>query len=86
MVNYAPELISPQYDNFYEAAITSLNENSDKQKVPESLLSEDHNLLSLSTLSQALVGLQKQALIYRRDIVLKDYLHPFYEKFTMFGE
>lgn len=84
MINYAPELISPQYNSFYEAAVRSMrgDEIAKEQKVKE-YLEENHNLLNLATLSQTLVGLQSQALSYRRDVVLKDYLNKFYEQYLM---
>lgn len=75
--SYAPELISPQYDQFYEAAKESVD--SSKLKTEALKLDEQHDRISLSSLSQALIGLSQQALSYRREANEKDYLHKYYE-------
>mmetsp|Transcript_31265 Transcript_31265/g.47846 ORF Transcript_31265/g.47846 Transcript_31265/m.47846 type:complete len:364 (+) Transcript_31265:1222-2313(+) len=76
--NYAPELISPSHVPFVDAAETAAQlRANEKQKFD---LSEDHDKISMSSLSQTLVGLEKQALSYRRDANDKDYLHEFYKE------
>lgn len=42
-------------------------------------LNEDHDKISLSSLSQSLIGLSNQALSYRKEAGGDDYLHKFYE-------
>jgi len=49
----------------------------------QNYMEETHNIVNLATLSETLVGLQKQALSYRRDIVREDYLNKFYEQYLM---
>jgi hypothetical protein len=46
VVNYAPELLSPQHNSFYEAATKNQTEKSAKN-----YLEEDQNVISLRTLS-----------------------------------
>ena len=70
-------MISPQYDQFYEAAKESVD--SSKLKTEALKLDEQHDRISLSSLSQALIGLSQQALSYRREANEKDYLHKYYE-------
>jgi hypothetical protein len=80
VLNYAPELLSPQHNKFYEAALKSLPK---KQGADKNYLKEDQTIISLSTLSKTLVGLSEQALSFRRDTNKKDYLHKFYEQYLM---
>ncbi len=57
-----------------------------KEKKPESrelTLEENHNLMNLENLSQCLIGLSKQSLSYRRDVLKKDYPNKFYEQYLM---
>jgi hypothetical protein len=71
--NYAPELISPQYEEFYQqsqASISARTQNSDKLR-----LDEMHDKISLGSLSQSLIGLSQQALSYRKEANGHDYLH-----------
>lgn len=87
VVNYAPELLSPQYASFFEAA----NQVKEGQKVQqetiqeasENYLEENQNVINLRTLSQTLTGLSEQALSYRRDVNKQDYLNKFYEQYLM---
>lgn len=79
VLNYAPELISPQYSSFYEAAVNA----NKKGSVEQNYLQENQNIINLKTLSQSLVGLSQQALSYRRDVQGKDYLNKFYEDYLM---
>lgn len=76
VINYAPELLSPQHNKFYEAAVSSKGSTLSKNYIEE-----NQNVISLKTLSQSLVGLAEQALSYRRDAVGKDYLNKFYEEY-----
>lgn len=55
--SYAPELISPQYDQFYEASRETIS--SSKAKKDPFKLDEQHDRISLSSLSQTLIGLSK---------------------------
>ena len=45
-----------------------------------------HDKISLSSLSQALVGLASQALSFRREPNGKDYLHEYYEQLALEAE
>ena len=83
VVNYAPELISPQYNSFFEAASKSLPK---KGELDPTIIKENQNVISLSTLSQTLVGVSQQALSFRRDVQYKDYLNKFYEEYLMPNE
>lgn len=83
VVNYAPELISPQYNSFFEAASKSLPKKGD---LDPTIIKENQNVISLSTLSQTLVGVSQQALSFRRDVQYKDYLNKFYEEYLMPNE
>ena len=79
--NFAPELISPQSEQFVEAARASVDERAPpKQTVP---LDETHDKISLASLSQSLVGLSRQALSHRREPNGKDYLHSYYESLAL---
>ena len=42
-------------------------------------LEEQHDRISLGSLSQALIGLSQQAASFRKDATGKDFLHQFYE-------
>lgn len=75
--NYAPELVSPQYEGFYEASKETVEGRATKADTP---LEESHDRISLSSLSKTLTGLSQQALSYRREANDKDYLHKFYEE------
>lgn len=46
-------------------------------------LDEAHDKISLSSLSQSLIGLSSQALSFRRESNDRDYLHKFYEQLTL---
>ena len=85
VVNYAPELLSPQHNNFYETSINIDEASKDQVRnlSGTNYLEENQNIISLKTLSQALVGLSEQALSYRRDVNGKDYLHKFYKDYLM---
>ena len=77
ILNNHPESISPQYEDFYNAT-----KEADAQ--PLSAANGDlFDEMRLHTLSSTLVGIEKQALSYRRDIVDKDYPTEFYEKLLM---
>lgn len=80
VVNYAPELISPQYNSFFEAASKALPKKKEVNAVVER---ENQNVINLSSLSQTLIGMSEQALSYRRDVNQKDYLNKFYEEYLM---
>lgn len=85
VVNYAPEILSPQHNSFYETAVNT--DTSIKTKTfgasNVNYLEENQNVINLKTLSQALVGLSEQALSFRRDIQRRDYLNKFYEDYLM---
>jgi len=81
VVNYAPELLSPQHNNFYEAAIKAQPGKGESSGT--NYLEENQNVISLKTLSQTLIGLSEQALSYRRDVTRTDYLNKFYEQYLM---
>jgi hypothetical protein len=82
VVNYAPELLSPQHQTFYETAV-KIDPKIAPEKSETNYLEENQNMISLRTLSQALIGLSEQALSYRRDVNGKDYLNKFYEEYLM---
>lgn len=82
VVNYAPELLSPQHQTFYETAI-KIDPKLAPAKSQTNYLEENQNVINLKTLSQALVGLSEQALSYRRDVTGRDYLNKFYEEYLM---
>ena len=82
--NYAPEVISPQHEDFFQAAQDSMKKRTEpKKQVP---LDEPHDRISLGSLSQSLIGLSRQALSYRREAQDRDYLHKFYEESATPGE
>lgn len=54
-----------------------------QNKKPTINLDEEHDKISLSSLSQTLVGLQAQCLSFRREPNDKDYLHKFYEDLAL---
>ena len=75
-----PEALSPQYDAFYRASM----EGEDKKlSAGEGGNGDKYAEMRLHTLSSTLVGIQKQAMSYRRDIVDRDYPTEFYEKLLM---
>jgi hypothetical protein len=43
VINYAPEVISPQYDEFYKAATNSLNNEPKPSKDIQPYMNENHN-------------------------------------------
>jgi hypothetical protein len=61
VVNYAPELLSPQHNSFYETAVNT--DSTIKTKTfgasQVNYLTENQNLLTLETLSQTLLGLSE---------------------------
>ena len=79
--NCVPEFMSPQYTEFIKAAHESVDAR--KQPRQEISLDEEHDKISLSSLSQTLVGLHSQCLSYRRESNDRDYLHEFYEELAM---
>lgn len=85
VVNYAPELLSPQHNVFYETAVNVAGNIKTKTFGASNInyLEENQNVINLKTLSQTLVGLSEQALSFRRDVVRKDYLNKFYEDYLM---
>jgi len=76
--------MSPQYEDFYQAAVDTTNQRTEKK--PKIELDEMHDKISLGSLSQALIGLSKQALSFRKEAHGIDYLHKFYEKQCHRGE
>ena len=76
--------MSPQYEDFYGAAQSTLQERY--QSGPTISLDEMHDKISLSSLSKSLTGLANQATSFRRECNEKDYLHPFYEQHAEGGE
>ena len=71
-----PEALSPQYDAFYQASM----EGEEKLSAGKGGNGDQYAEMRLHTLSSTLVGIQKQAMSYRRDIVDRDYPTEFYEK------
>jgi hypothetical protein len=84
--NYAPELVSPQYDEIFDAAQSTLKSRNQPFSSPTVPLDEAHDRISLSSLSKALTGLSQQALSFRREANDQDYLHKFYEERAMKDE
>lgn len=84
--NYAPELVSPQYDEIYDAAQSTLKSRNQAFEAAAVPLDEAHDKISLSSLSKALTGLSQQALSFRREANDQDYLHKFYEERAMKDE
>jgi hypothetical protein len=72
-----PEFVSPQYDAIYDAAST----NSQKEELPEAL--PKLPVMSNANLAAILIGLNEQALGFRRDVHDKDYPNEFYESYCM---
>lgn len=77
-LSFNPELLSPQYNAFYDAAISK---PSDDQTTISAI--ENHNAMSLGHLSDILVGLAEQSLSFRRDAKDKDYPNKHYEELLM---
>ena len=79
VLNYHPDALSPDYDAFYEAAEDGTNDRitrgltADKQ-------GDQFAHMRLMNLSSALVGIEKQTMSYRRDIVDKDHPTDFYDE------
>ena len=74
ILNNHPTVVSPQYEDFY---------NATKEAVVKPLSADNGDTFSdmrLHTLSSTLVGVEKQAMSYRRDIVDHDFPTEFYEK------
>ena len=51
VLNYQPELLSPQYNTFYDASVASQTPNENVK------LKDEHNQLNLKSLSNILIGL-----------------------------
>ena len=83
VLNYSPELLSPQHTDFFDAAINTQQSKSEQISTTTNNLEENQNVINLKSLSQSLVGLSEQALSYRRDIQGRDYLNKFYEDLLM---
>ena len=77
-------MISPQQRAFIDAA--SVSKKLRQPKKEKLNLKEDHDKISLSSLSQTLVGLQRQALSYRREARDRDYLNEAYKNMVAKGE
>ncbi len=58
VVNYAPELLSPQHQSFYESAVQA-DPKIAPAKSQENYLEENQNIINLKSLSQSLVGLSE---------------------------
>jgi hypothetical protein len=60
VVNYAPEMLSPQHNTFYETAVNSTSVKTKMFGASDvNYLEENQNLINLKTLSQTLVGLSE---------------------------
>jgi hypothetical protein len=59
VINYAPEVISPQYEDFYQAALKSKENQGEKQKDISDYLNENHNQINLGSFSWILLGLRR---------------------------
>ena len=57
--DYAPELVAYQYEDFNKAAKQSKDARTQANEIVN--LDEAHDKISLSSLSQSLIGLSKQA-------------------------
>jgi len=75
VLNFYPNTLSPQYDMFYNASVRSEQKSAKKKDL--------YTDLNMHTLSSTLVGLEQQALSYRRDIVDRDYPTEFYEQLNL---
>jgi len=73
--NYEPELISPQHQEFYEAALQQ--EKSPSKQID---FSESQNNIRLEHVADILAGLSKSAFSYRVDAVDNDYLNDYFRK------
>lgn len=69
-------MLSPQYDQFYDAATAG-------DAKPKDVSTERHNDMRLYFISDILVGLAEQSLSARRDALDKDYPNEFYEQLLM---
>jgi hypothetical protein len=76
VLNHSPELLSPQYDAFYDAATAN-------DAPARDYLTERHNDMRLEFISDILVGLAEQAQSQRRCALDKDYPNEFYERLLM---
>jgi hypothetical protein len=54
VVNFSPELLSPQHNRFYDAAIKSIPQ---KPSQADKLIKENQNAINIGTLSETIVGL-----------------------------
>lgn len=77
-LSFNPELLSPQYNAFYDAATSK---PADDQTTVTTI--ENHNDMSLGNVSDILVGLAEQSLSFRRDAKDKDYPNKQYEDLLM---
>ena len=78
VMNYHPNALSPQYDQFYDASV-----EASKGPPPAATKGDKYAHMRIHTLSSTLVGLEKQALSYRRDIFDNDYPTEFYQKLML---
>ncbi len=83
VMHYAPDLISPTHQQFLQATQASPL----SQTVASGIENEEsHNEMTLEDLSRVIVGVEKQALSYRRDAVDKDYLNEKFRAKLLEGE
>lgn len=81
--NYAPELMSPQYQGFFDASEESKTNRGLNEEVS---INDTQDFISLESMSEVLIGLSDQALSFRREANDKDYMHKFYEDLALKGE
>ena len=55
--NYAPEMLSPQHEAYYQAAQDSIKNTTQEKPSTDIFKTEFHDAMNIGTLSQALVGL-----------------------------
>lgn len=78
-LNFNPELLSPQYNAFYDAATAQQNETQKGADQTTNKQTANGRVMSLGNLSDILVGLAEQSLSFRRDAKDKDYPNKYYE-------
>ena len=69
---YRPSLLSPQYDAFSDAS-KLVDDKDNLFETAKNRVRGIHDELTIMTLSQTLLGVEQQALSYRRDAYDKDY-------------
>lgn len=81
VLQHSPDLLSPQIDEFYDAA--TANEKKKPTERGVKTTEESHNDLNLGNITDILVGLHEMSLGQRRDTNDRDYPNKYYRDLVM---